>query len=127
MSSKVKTIDLTIIQGATFQQIVRWEGKPIVWKPITGLSNTAPVSIVAIGHGMVDGWRCVIESVKGPNEINCENNPPRESDWHEATVIDVDTIELNAGHGGVPGGWARDMGVGGQGDMHLLSEHDEHR
>lgn len=92
---KVKQVDLTIVQGSTFRQVVRWEEKPIVWKPITAITATAPAQITASGHGLVDGWRCVVESVKGMKEINCENETPRESDWHEATVVDANTVELN--------------------------------
>lgn len=94
---KVKKLDLVIIQGSTFHQVVRWEEKPVVWRAIQSVSNTAPVSIGCTGHGLVDGWRCVLESVKGPTELNrqSEGDEPRESEWRKATVIDANTIEIN--------------------------------
>lgn len=91
-----KTLDLTIVQGKTFTLPIRWEEKPIVYKAITNITRTAPAVITAATHGLVNGWRCAVVSVKGMTEINAEDpNKLRDSDYHEATVIDADTVELN--------------------------------
>ena len=90
------TKDLTIQQGKTFTLALRWETEPIVRKAITGVSFTSGAPrITAVGHGAPDGWRCTLYGVKGPKQLNAENNPPRSDDYHAATVLDADTIELN--------------------------------
>ena len=73
--------DLTIQQGKTFTLVLRWETEPIVYKAITAIAQTAPVRITAAGHGLVDGWRAAVVSVKGMAEINAENTPPRGDDY----------------------------------------------
>ena len=90
------TKDLTIQQGKTFTLVLRWETEPIVRKAITGVSfiSGAP-RITAIGHGAPDGWRCAFYGIKGPKQLNAANNPPRAEDYHAATVLDADTVEIN--------------------------------
>ena len=90
------TKDLTIQQGKTFTLALRWETEPIVRKAITGVSFAlgAP-RITAVGHGAPDGWRCTLYGIKGPKALNAANNPPRNDDYHAATVLDADTVELN--------------------------------
>ena len=90
------TKDLTIQQGKTFTLALRWETEPVVRKAITGVSfaSGAP-RITAVGHGAPDGWRCTMYGIKGPKQLNAENNPPRSDDYHAATALDADTIELN--------------------------------
>ncbi len=90
------TKDLVIVQGKTFTLILRWEVEPIVRKAISGVSfATGAPRITAVGHGIPDGWRGVIYGVKGPKLLNAENNPPRDADYHDATVLDANTVELN--------------------------------
>ena len=88
--------DLTLQQGKTFSLVLRWETEPIVRKAITGISfaSGAPRLTVA-GHGLADGWRCSPYAIKGPIQLNAESNPPRGGDYHPATVVDADTVELN--------------------------------
>ena len=88
--------DLTIQQGKTFALVLRWETEPVVRKAISGISfDGGSPRITAAGHGVPDGWRCTLYGVKGPKQLNAENNPPRSDDYHAATVLDADTIELN--------------------------------
>lgn len=79
--------DLTIRKGATFAQTLRWEAPPIVWKPITAISLTAPVRLTVPAHGCPPNWRV---------NVSC-NKSMREMDGVKgvATVIDADTIEIN--------------------------------
>jgi hypothetical protein len=89
------TINLTMRQGATFEYTFRWETAPIVYKAITAITATAPVSITAAAHGLVSGWRSSVVSVQGMTEIN--STPPlRARDYHLVSVVDADTITLNA-------------------------------
>ena len=88
--------DLVVQQGKTFTLVLRWETEPIVRKAITGVSfaSGAP-RITAVGHGAPDGWRCTLYGIKGPKQLNAENNPPRADGYHAATVLDANTVELN--------------------------------
>lgn len=81
------TKDLAIRKGATFAQTLRWEAPPIVWKPITAISLTAPVRLTVPAHGCPPNWRV---------NVSC-NKSMREMDGVKgvATVIDADTIEIN--------------------------------
>lgn len=89
------THDYEIVRGKTFSDPLRWESAPIIYKAITGITKTAPVRINAPGHGLVDGWRATVVSVKGMTQINALSNPPKASDYQKATVIDADFIEFN--------------------------------
>ena len=87
--------DLIITRGKTFTLVIRWGTEPIVYKAITAIQQSAPVRITAVGHGLVDGWSVAVTNAKGMAEINAEANNVRNSDFHPATVIDADTIEIN--------------------------------
>lgn len=89
-------LDLVIDQGKTFAQIVRWETGPAVYRPITGVTLGAPTVLTVPAHGLADGWRFEVVSVKGAVELNSVKNPPKESDYKKATVIGPDTISINA-------------------------------
>jgi hypothetical protein len=92
MSTKLA---LEIKKGKTYSRSLRWEAQPIIYRPITAISQTAPVRITSVGHGVPAGWRVAIVSVRGMTQINAENQPPEDSDFRPATVIDADHIELN--------------------------------
>mgnify|MGYP003619971010 CR=1 FL=1 len=81
------TKDLTIRKGATFAQTLRWEAPPIVWKPITAISLTAPVRLTVPAHGCPPNWRVNVSSNKSMREMDGVKGL--------ATVIDADTIEIN--------------------------------
>ena len=89
------TKDLTIPQGRTFSLALRWETAPVIYKAITGIAQTAPVRITVPTHGVPDGWRVAITNVKGMTEINAEANKLTSRDYHQATVLDVNTVEIN--------------------------------
>lgn len=88
--------DLVIEQGKTFSKTLRWETGPVVYKPITGITQAAPARITSAAHGLVNGWRVAVVSVKGMTQINASSTPPKAKDYTKATVIDSNTIELNA-------------------------------
>ena len=87
--------DFVIKQGKTFSRVLRWEAPPIIYKPITGISQSAPVSITSTAHGVPSGWRVAIVSVKGMTDINAANSPPKAKDYNKASAVDGDTIILN--------------------------------
>lgn len=87
--------DFVIHKGKTFTHTLRYEAPPFIYRPITAISQTAPVRITSPTHGLVDGWRVAVVSAKGMTQINAENDPPAQNDYRRATVIDANTIELN--------------------------------
>lgn len=89
----IKQIDL--IRGISYDATIRWEGTEITYKPITGIAQAAPVAITCNGHGVPSGWRVAISAVKGMTDINSKNTPPKESDYHKATVSSANLITLN--------------------------------
>lgn len=89
------TKDLTIQQGRTFSLALRWESPPIVYRPITAIAQTAPARLTVPTHGVPDGWRVAVTNVKGMTEINAEANKLTSRDYHQATVLDANTIEIN--------------------------------
>lgn len=86
---------LAFVQGSTFSLVLRWEKEPIVYKPITAIEQSAPVRITAPAHGLVNGWRVAVVGGKGMDELRATPNDVKDKDYHQATVIDVDTIEFN--------------------------------
>lgn len=84
-----------IKQGETWRRVVRWEQGTYVYVPITAIAKVAPVSLTVPNHGLVDNWRFAVSNVEGMTEINAENEPPEESEYHRATVVDSNTLEIN--------------------------------
>ena len=87
--------DLVFTQGKTFTLALRWETIPIIYRPVTGIAQSAPARLTVPAHGCPDGWRAAVTGVKGMSEINGEANKLKDTDYHIVTVIDVDTIEFN--------------------------------
>lgn len=88
--------NLTILQGKTFKDVIRWETEPIVRKAITGIDiATGCPRLTATAHGLPNGWRVTAFNVAQPKDINAGNNPPLDSDYTPATVVDSNTLELN--------------------------------
>lgn len=92
-----KPSEILIQRGSTFEMEVFWAHEDkLTYKAITGidLSQGAP-RLEVTGHGLADGYPCAVTRVAGMKQINAANSPPSGSDYHEATVIDPNTIELN--------------------------------
>ena len=87
--------DFEIIRGVTFSRVLRWQSAPLIYTPITGITQAGPAVITAAGHGLVTGWRVAVVDVGGMRQINARNRPLRPSDFYRATVIDPNTIALN--------------------------------
>jgi len=87
--------DIIIKQGKTFSRTLRLEAKPIKYIPILSISQSAPLRIEATSHGIPNGWRTAIASVKGPTNLNHQGNFPKASDFFLTTVVDENIIEYN--------------------------------
>lgn len=89
-----KKANIEIRKGETYTRTVRWESPPFIYKPITGIQQSAPIRITCPTHGLLQGWRIAVESVKGMTQANTKNIDDIDS-WPRATVVDADTIEIN--------------------------------
>lgn len=86
--------DLEIVQGETFIRTIRWETKPYVYKAISAISRAAPAVLTVPLHGAPAGWRVAVVS-GNMTEIIAAHTPPWPSDFNQATVLSVNSIELN--------------------------------
>lgn len=82
-------VNLTIYQGSTFSEVLRWEGPTKIYKPITNITQAAPAIITCTAHGAPNGWRVKVTNVVGMKEINSSDT------YKKATSQDVNSIELN--------------------------------
>lgn len=88
MTTPVK-LNLKIIQGSTFSQVLRWESSTKVYKTITSITNSAPVIIYSTAHGIPSGWRAKVTNVLGMKEINS-------TDYYTITSTTTDTVTINS-------------------------------
>lgn len=89
-------VSWTIRQGRTFKYVLRPEMLPLIYKPITGIAQAAPISITATGHGLASGWSAAVTNVVGMTQINAVANSLRDSDFRPVTVVDTNTITINS-------------------------------
>lgn len=89
--------------GKTFSTEFQWAEPEYVYKAITAMTNTAPISITSTAHGLVDGWRVAISAALGLTELNASADPPLEEDWYTATVVDANTVTINNVNGALLG------------------------
>lgn len=88
-------VSWVIRQGRTFRYLVRPEAVPLVYKPITAVAQSAPVSITATGHGLVTGWSVAVTNVGGMTELNATANKLKATDFRQVTVVDPNTVTIN--------------------------------
>lgn len=85
---------LRIRRGSTYLKDFRFETEPYVYKPIQGITQSAPCTIQCTGHGLLQDQLFTVQNAGGMLNLN-EHTPVVADDWHRATILDVDTIELN--------------------------------
>ena len=88
--------DFEITQGKTFSATYRWEDATFSYKSITGITSTLPCRVTCASHGLTTGRRVAFTGVKGMTQLNASAIPPKDKDFYEVTVIDSNTLELNA-------------------------------
>lgn len=81
-------------KGQSTNFVFRWLDPAYIYKAITGVQQTAPVRLDVVGHGITDGNYFAVTGVKGGgSQLN--GDPDKIRDYHKASVVDVDTIEIN--------------------------------
>jgi hypothetical protein len=90
-----KKQNLVILQGETFERVIRWETLPYIYKAISAITQAGPVQITASSHGLVSGWRAAVVSARGMTEINAKYSPPRESEFKQVTRISDNSLTIN--------------------------------
>ena len=88
MTTPIK-LNLTIVQGSTFRQVLRWESGTKIYIPITDIAKSAPIVITAPNHAIPLGWRAKVTNVGGMKEINSNDV------YHIITDTTADTITIN--------------------------------
>lgn len=91
----MKKHDICLRKGASFTLPLMWEGERLIYRPITSIENTAPVRLTAAAHGVPDGWLVAVANAKGLTDLNATRNPPRDVEYHVATVTGPNVIEFN--------------------------------
>lgn len=88
--------DLVITKGKTFAQTVRWETAPYLFAAIAAINNVAPVQVTtSAAHNIPDGWRVAVVDAGGLTELNAANNPPKDVDFRQATLVDATKVQFN--------------------------------
>jgi len=90
----LEKLSLTIRRGASEDIPIRVESDVLVYKTITGIAASAPISITAVAHGMKDGWRAAVMN-SGVPEIDIAWDDPLDDSLRRITLIDADTVEFN--------------------------------
>lgn len=83
-------VNYKVYQGSTFGEDLRWESDTKVYKTITAISKSAPLTVTAVGHGMPEGWRFKLTNILGTVELNSDTN------YHIATTVATDLLTVNA-------------------------------
>lgn len=84
-------INYKVYQGATFQEIYRWESQTKVYTPISQISRSAPCVITTTTPSNLPiGWRFRVAGAGGMKEINTN-----EDTWYIATGVSGTQITIN--------------------------------
>ena len=83
-------LDLHIVQGSTLRDTLRLMQPRLEYRPITALGGS-PLRLT-VDHGLPGNWLAWVEGVSNMQGVN---RSQRERP-HRVTVIDADTLEINA-------------------------------
>lgn len=82
---------LRLVRGKTCHQVLLYAGATRKYCPITALVSLAPVRVTVPDHGCPDNWPVRLQGITAPVELNTA-----EGQALTATVVDANTLELNA-------------------------------
>lgn len=84
-------IALSIVRGATLSESIRVMQSHLEYRPISKISDTAPVRL-SVNHGLPKDWPVYVQGVQGFQELNRTVT----NGALMAAVVDTDTLEINA-------------------------------
>ena len=82
-------INFKLYQGATFNEVLRWESSNREYTPITGISKSAPMVVTTASHTIPVGWRVKITNVLGMKEVNSSEV------YHTVSAASGTTVTIN--------------------------------
>lgn len=94
MSGELQKLELKVRRGSSVALPIRVMTSEIVWKPITGIAQSAPMRVTCASHGLPNQWPCGIVGVQGMRNVNVAM-PLSDKTFKPATVVDQDTFEYN--------------------------------
>lgn len=89
MSAPAK-LNFKIYQGATFNEVLRWESSVKVYEPITGITKSAPLVVSTNAIDIPVGWRVKFTNITGMVELNSD------SIYHEVSSATANTLTINS-------------------------------
>lgn len=91
------TLDITIKQGKSFAQVLRWASSVKTYKPITVATKAAPCVLTVPTHAILEGWLFEVVSADGMTELNRDDSGKLANglEWYSAIVVDANTLQLN--------------------------------
>lgn len=89
MSAPAK-LNFKIYQGATFNEVLRWESSVKVYAPITDITKSAPLVVTAPAHGVPVEWRVKFTNIAGMTDLNSD------STYHQVSATTSDTLTINS-------------------------------
>lgn len=98
MRNAVKLPKITISPrlGATYEMPLRISSQVMMYAPISGMAQSAPLEVTATAHPIPDGWMVAIIGAKGMTELNAEYpNDIKSREFHRCTVVNADTITID--------------------------------
>ena len=94
-------LSICVREGATNRIPIRFETDELVWVPIAGLSQTAPLEVITtVPHNCPDDWPVAITGVRRPREINAEM-PLKDRAFNRAKRVSAEALQFNKIDGSV--------------------------
>ena len=82
--------------GATHETAIRISSQTMLYAPISGMAQSAPLEITSTAHGIPDGWQVAVIGAKGMTELNAADpNDIKANEYHRCTVVDAATITID--------------------------------
>jgi hypothetical protein len=88
MSAPAK-LNFKVYQGATFNEVLRWESAVKVYVPITTIQQSAPLVVTVPNHGIPNDWRVKFTNIAGMTELNSLDT------YHQVSEATTNTITIN--------------------------------
>lgn len=93
---KLPKITISPRLGATYEMPLRISSQVMMYAPISGMAQSAPLEVTSTAHSILDGWQVAVIGAKGMAEINAADpNDIKASEYYRCTVVDADTVIID--------------------------------